>query len=323
MKILWVDDDIGRDRDYEDLFKADFLFRDRAEVRRVFEKSEEGRRRLIEAGLIKAGLELEFVTDGDSAFRRYSEHGPYDLVITDYVHPGVDGLELSEAIRQTNPRQAIAMVTVGVPVLAEHQLHKLNIPVLCKSPELVSRLLDSATKPQFRVLIVEGDRAIQPLLNAHTSFEVEVETSGDEALKHYCDHGPYSLVLTGYRWESCDTATAIRKQNPAQRIAMIAEESDSLVRSLQQNLEGILVLRLDSVIEVMETRGSESMSRILNMVKKHAARLKWDEKTTQKRTADVRSMNPLSRALGELHWGGAKALLDLVEAASKLDVPSA
>ncbi len=323
MKILWLDDDIGGDRDYADLFKAELLFRDRAGVRRVFEKSEEGRRRLIEAGLIKAGLELEFATDGDSAFRRYSEGGAYDLVITDYVHPGMDGLELSEAIRQTNPTQAIAMVTVGVPVLAKHQLHKLNIPVLYKDPKLVSRLLDSATKPRFRILIVEGDRAIQPLLNAHTSFEVEVETNGDKALKHYRDHGPYTLVLTGYRWESCDTATAICKQNPAQRIAMIAEESDSLVRSLQQNLEGILVLRLDSVIEVMETRGSASISLSLNVVKKHAARLKWDEKTTQKRMADVRSMNPITWALGELHEDGAQALLDLVEAASKLDVPSA
>ncbi len=36
----------------------------------------------------QAGFELEFAFDGDEAFARYRQQGPYDLVLTDLYHPG-------------------------------------------------------------------------------------------------------------------------------------------------------------------------------------------------------------------------------------------
>jgi CheY-like chemotaxis protein len=319
MKILWVDDDIGRDKDWQDLFKVRLLM-DRAAARRTFEKHDAVRRRIIEARLAKAGLELEFATDGDEAFKRYCDHGPYDLVITDYVHPGLDGFKLAKAIRRKNPNQVVAMVTVGMPDSAANSLHRLNIPVLGKTPEMVSRLVESVTKPRLRILMVAGDPAVKPLATAHTSFEVELETNGDKALNRYRKRGPYDLVLTGHHHpgpDGCDLAKAICRRNPSQRITMITEESVSVSRTLQRNLRGVAVLKLKSVIKAMEKRGESEIA----LFAKRAA--KRDERTKQRMIAHARSMNPITTAFGELHEGGAQALLELVEAASKINAKSA
>ena len=46
--------------------------------------------------------------------RAQKGRGPYDLVLTDRHHPGMDGLDLAAAIRQENPTQAIAFFTADV-----------------------------------------------------------------------------------------------------------------------------------------------------------------------------------------------------------------
>src|SRR5262245_21236629 len=53
------------------------------------------------------------------------------------------------------------------------------------------------------------------------SFELELETDGNEALKRYRERGPYDLVLSDLRLPGLsgpDLARAIRSKNPAQRI---------------------------------------------------------------------------------------------------------
>ena len=64
--------------------------------------------------LTNSGYEVESASDGDEAFRLYRKRGPYDLVLTDRHHPGMDGLDLAAAIRQENPMQAIAFFTADV-----------------------------------------------------------------------------------------------------------------------------------------------------------------------------------------------------------------
>ena len=48
----------------------------------------------------------------DAPFKHYCKRGPYyNLILTDYAHEGMGGLELSRAIRKRNPAQAIAAFT--------------------------------------------------------------------------------------------------------------------------------------------------------------------------------------------------------------------
>jgi CheY-like chemotaxis protein len=41
----------------------------------------------------------------------YEKSGPYDLVLTDVDHPGMNGIDLAAAIRRLNPAQHIGVLT--------------------------------------------------------------------------------------------------------------------------------------------------------------------------------------------------------------------
>lgn len=56
------------------------------------------------------GFEVEVAESGESALEIY-QAGRYQLVIADLVMPGVDGIELVERIRSSNPAQDIIVVT--------------------------------------------------------------------------------------------------------------------------------------------------------------------------------------------------------------------
>ena len=71
-------------------------------------EDEPGVKAYTTATLTNSGYEVESASDGDEAFRLYRKRGPYDLVLTDRHHPGMDGLDLAAAIRQENPTQANA-----------------------------------------------------------------------------------------------------------------------------------------------------------------------------------------------------------------------
>ena len=149
MKILVVDDYTGRDEDSRNLFKAQI-----SNAGPVVNGDVEAWQRMVEARVTRAGIEIDFLLDGDKAFKHYCGHGPYDLVLTDFAHPGLNGLELSRAIRRKNPAQAITMYTAGIPDPVALFLEELDIPVLYKpvrSAELRQSLHDAIEINRERV----------------------------------------------------------------------------------------------------------------------------------------------------------------------------
>ena len=129
MRILVVDDDLESE-DLRDLFKARLSLIQISSIRDVDEKT---RHEMLDRELAKCGFELEFVFDGEAALKHYLERGPYDLVMTDIYHPGMDGVELTRAIRRENPTQALAVfsaaITTNPPLEA---LWQMSIPVCDK-----------------------------------------------------------------------------------------------------------------------------------------------------------------------------------------------
>jgi CheY-like chemotaxis protein len=99
---------------------------------------------------LEGDFEVESQVDGDAAFRHYCQHGPYDLVVTDYDHPGMDGLVLSRAIRKKNPKQSIAAFTSNGSAEMTHRFQRLHIPLLEKgrpsAVEVVQFLKDAIGK---------------------------------------------------------------------------------------------------------------------------------------------------------------------------------
>src|SRR5439155_19237052 len=44
--------------------------------------------------LASSGFDVAMEGNGDDALAHYLERGPYDLVLTDYIHPGMGGIDL-------------------------------------------------------------------------------------------------------------------------------------------------------------------------------------------------------------------------------------
>ena len=57
-----------------------------------------------------AGCQVTSATDGLSALAQL-ERQSFDLVLTDYDMPGVDGLELAQTVRQTLPHTRVVLMT--------------------------------------------------------------------------------------------------------------------------------------------------------------------------------------------------------------------
>ena len=218
---------------------------------------ERGLQELYGICLEQAGCEVEYAPDNDAAMRLCCEHGPYDVVLTDIIHFH----ELFNRIRERNPEQAIAIVgSCG----ATSMRLRYKIPIL-RYPfgrQKLVRLVESAIKPEVRILLVAGDDAGDDLWHLATSYpesyEIELESNGDEALKRYRERGPYDMVLTGFRhpgMDGSDLALAIRKENPTQRIAMIlpsrltarGRNSTPVTRPIRRKLGDIPVLKLDDL----------------------------------------------------------------------------
>lgn len=71
---------------------------------------------IITAMLEKAGHEVVTETNGTKALRRYTKEGPFDRVLTDIEHKGMNGVELMHAIHKKNRKQSVGIIT-GWPIL--------------------------------------------------------------------------------------------------------------------------------------------------------------------------------------------------------------
>jgi DNA-binding NtrC family response regulator len=275
---------------------------------------EEGLQEIFAAMLAGTGWQIEPALNGDEALWFYRKRGPYDLVLTDIQHPGPDGIEVVKRIRETNPAQAIAMVS-GFAAEAQSIRHRFKIPMLSfPDKQGLVKLVESVTKPQLRVLLVAGDPAVKPLMAAYWNFEIELESAGNKALGHYRRGGPYDIVVSGHHHRGLngvDLALAIRRVNPAQRIVVITEESSVMVRSMQRKLQGIPVIRLKKVIDTMLKLGQAKITaaRAREPSLPISIRQRFREMTDR--------WTPMEMAFSELSEGGAQALLDLLDAASR------
>jgi len=222
--------------------------------------------------LEQAGCKVESASRKDAVMRLYREHGPYDLVLTHFFW----FRELSESIYERNPGQAIAIL--GACSARSVRMH-YKVPVLregFRQQKLVT-LVESAIKPRARILLVAGEDFTLSdfLLNYVSTFELDVESTGEDGLRRYHERGPYDIVLTGFDFvppywhksrqrmgmNGSDLARAIRRENPAQRIAMIIEETSPTVRrSLQRELGDITLVRAEELLDAVKKQRCEGLA---------------------------------------------------------------
>jgi len=81
-------------------------------------EDDESLRRFLAAALAKAGHQVSDFGDGTGAFRAFQEVR-FDLLLTDIVMPGMDGIELAKRAAELDPRLKIMFIT-GFAAVALH-----------------------------------------------------------------------------------------------------------------------------------------------------------------------------------------------------------
>ena len=66
--------------------------------------------KLLERSCESAGWKFDLVNDGKAALSAASERN-YDVIITDFQMPEMDGLDLMKSVRARNPGQAFIVVS--------------------------------------------------------------------------------------------------------------------------------------------------------------------------------------------------------------------
>jgi CheY-like chemotaxis protein len=100
---------------------------------------------IIEVTLSQLGHKVETAEDGNEALRRF-EPGKYDLVITDYAMPKMNGVELAMAIRKRAPGQLILLITAFAFSIAANDATQLPVDSVLRKPFQPRELEDAITE---------------------------------------------------------------------------------------------------------------------------------------------------------------------------------
>lgn len=94
-------------------------------ARILLAEDDDSLRGFLVQSLSRAGHEVSDHGDGDSAWEAL-EHGSYDLLLTDIVMPGLDGIELARRGAEADPAMKIVFITgfAAVALSAQSQAPK-------------------------------------------------------------------------------------------------------------------------------------------------------------------------------------------------------
>jgi len=81
-----------------------------------------------------ADCQVTSATDGFTALEQLQRQ-PFDLVLTDYDLPGMDGLELAQVARQTLPQARVVLMTAyGDGAAFQHGIHVMGLEDYLSKP---------------------------------------------------------------------------------------------------------------------------------------------------------------------------------------------
>jgi CheY-like chemotaxis protein len=99
---------------------------------------------VIRRALEDLGDEFDIATagSGNDALALFGE-GEFDLVITDLRMPGMDGIQLTEAIRDLDPRAVVIWMTAYICHDAEREAVRLGVDMCLEKPLEVGEIRSS------------------------------------------------------------------------------------------------------------------------------------------------------------------------------------
>ena len=97
-------------------------------------------RKMLAIMLEVGGYAVETAVDGDDGLYKFQRQ-PFDVVVTDYTMPKMNGLELSRACKSFAPRVPIILLTGWNIVLTAHELDQWGICRALAKPISTEELL--------------------------------------------------------------------------------------------------------------------------------------------------------------------------------------
>lgn len=103
----------------------------------LYAEDDDAMRRFFEKALEKAGHHVIACADGEKALRALKfADGAFDLLLTDIMMPGLDGVELAKQAEQLSPGIKIMFITGFAAVAMQDQKASQNATVLSKPVHL-------------------------------------------------------------------------------------------------------------------------------------------------------------------------------------------
>ena len=114
-------------------------------------EDEKGILGLIEAALIRFGHRVETAQDGKEGIRKF-DRGSFDMVITDYVMPEVNGQAVLQHIRNSSRHRTPIIGMSGTPWL----LQGTGFDLVLAKPFPLNKLVDSVRTLSGAFLVSEA-----------------------------------------------------------------------------------------------------------------------------------------------------------------------
>ncbi len=90
-------------QEFINLLEKDIKIPEKRKTKILVVEDEFGLQEIFRDIFLMEGFDVRLAVDGDDGYKMYQEFGP-DIVFTDVVMPKMNGLELVEKIRETNPK---------------------------------------------------------------------------------------------------------------------------------------------------------------------------------------------------------------------------
>ena len=86
---------------------------------------------------------VDIANDGRQALTMFEIKGGYDVVITDFKIPTMDGLELAEAIKQRSPSTPVLLITAFAETVGGMMGSVSNVDMLLPKPVSLAKLQEA------------------------------------------------------------------------------------------------------------------------------------------------------------------------------------
>jgi CheY-like chemotaxis protein len=142
---------------------------------------------LLTHSVKRLGPEYEVTTANDGATAmQLIQKQKFDLIITDYMMPGMTGVDLVQAVRKVSPETQVVLMTAHDTRGMRHTVETLKLGGYVGKPFTVPEILEVVQRAIARTTqAAEADHPDAPVLGLNQAVEQQLETLRNKTGAHF------------------------------------------------------------------------------------------------------------------------------------------